>query len=91
MSGCIGNMMRSPVQPLAELVDAVAEKWLAAEAGSAAELQRAYDEVIASFKPHEREEITFHGNRYLLSVLKSCDAQEGNPYQIKVHVIAQSG
>ena len=83
--GCIGSIVRSPFRPLANLVDAAAEKWLAAADGSSAERQRIKDEITSSFKPGDSPELTFHGMRYLLTVIRTA-----KDYELDVHEIVQS-
>jgi len=81
--------MRTSFQPLAHLVDAAAEKWLAAENAPEAEKRATRDEIAQAFRIGENPRLTFHGLRYLLSVIRS---EGGSPdhaqqYLIEVHEI----
>ena len=83
-------MMRASHQPLAHLVDAAAEKWLAAEHASEREQRIARDDITQAFRIGDKSELTFHGLRYLLTILRSEDEDSGLPqeFRIKVHEIA---
>ena len=83
-------MMKSTQQPLAHLVDAAAENWLRAESlPVAARLQVELD-ISRRFNPGERDELTFHGMHYQLTI-ERCRPREDVPdeYIISVHRIAQ--
>ena len=89
---CGGNMMRTSLQPLAHLVDAAAEKWLAVEHASEQKQQIVRNEITDVFRIGDKPELTFHGRQYLLSIMR-CEAEQ--PHQsadflIKVHEIAQN-
>lgn len=77
--------MRTSMQPLAHLVDAAAEKWLAAEASSVIEQQDVAAEITQAFRIGGKPELTFHGLRYLLTVSQPADTQQ---FGIAVHEIA---
>ena len=83
-------MMRASHQPLAHLVDAAAEKWLAAEHASEREQRSARDDITQAFRIGDKSELTFHGLRYLLTILRSEHEDSGRPqeFRIKVHEIA---
>ena len=89
-------MMRTSLQPLAHLVDAAAEKWLAAESCNAAEQDAIRKEITEAFWIADRDELTFHGQRFLLTVSRrttNSDAHldnEAEPpeYDVSVHKIA---
>ena len=83
-------MMRAPYQPLAHLVDAAAEKWLAVENASEQERLIVRDEITQAFHIGEQPELTFHGSRYLLSVIRSGaqDSDRPQEFLVKVHKIA---
>ncbi len=82
-------MMRTSLQPLAHLVDAAAEKWLAVENASEQERMLARDEITQAFRLGDRTELTFHGLRYLLSIIRSDHAKSGETdlFRIEVHEI----
>ncbi len=82
--------MRASHQPLAHLVDAAAEKWLAAEHASEREQRIIRDDITQAFRIGDKSELTFHGLRYLLTILRSADEDCGLPqeFRIKVHEIA---
>jgi len=85
---CGGSMMRMNLQPLAILVDAAAEKWLAAEQATAAEQGRVGREITQSFKPGRLDAVTFHGLRYTLKVSHAENASvDSNRLSIAVHEI----
>jgi len=77
-------MMRTNLQPLAGLVDAIAEKWLAVEDATAEEQAGVRAEITGSFNIGDRNELTFHGLKYLLTVAR---AGEQGGYLIDVHKI----
>ena len=83
-------MMRKSHQPLAHLVDAAAEKWLAAEHASEQERLSVRNEIRGAFQIGERSELTFHGLRYLLTVKRNEDEQSrrASAFRIEVHEIA---
>lgn len=67
---CGGGMMRTSQNPLAELVDAVAEKWQAVADATAAEQAPVREEIVRSFKLGDLPELSFHGLRYVLTISK---------------------
>jgi hypothetical protein len=81
---CGGGMMRTSFQPLAHLVDAAALKWLAADREPARVRNIVRDEIAGSFRIGDRDELTFHGLRYLLSVRRNAVDE----ISIDVHEIA---
>lgn len=87
---CGGSMMRTSVQPLAHLVDAAAEKWLAAEQSSEQEQLIVKKEITQAFRIGNNSELTFHGLRYLLRIIRGDEVQTGEPegFHIEVHEIA---
>jgi len=89
---CGGNMMRTSLQPLAHLVDAAAEKWLAVEHASVSEQQAVNAEITQAFRIGDKPELTFHGLRYLLTVLRDEDDRPGqlHSYKVQVHKIASN-
>jgi hypothetical protein len=90
---CGGSMMRATFQPLAHLVDAAAVKWLAVEHGSESERRATQIEISRTFSIGDRNELTFHGARYLLTLsnLDNGDTDEKSGYEIEVHEIALNG
>ncbi len=58
-------MMRASHKPLAVLIDAAAENWLAAEKQSREDLHR---EITSRFDIGNRPEVTFHGLEYQLTI-----------------------
>ena len=85
-------MMRTSLQPLAHLVDAAAVKWLAAENASEQERMTVSNEITQAFRIGDRAELTFHGLRYLLSIIRSDNPQsvETDPFRIEVHEIVMN-
>jgi len=65
---CGGNMMRASHKPLAGLIDAAAEDWLAAEKQSPQQRQDLYKEITSRFGIGNRPEVTFHGLEYQLTI-----------------------
>jgi hypothetical protein len=90
---CDGSMMRATFQPLAHLVDAAAEMWLAVEHASESERRATQMEIGRTFFIGDRNELTFHGARYLLTLshLDNGDTEETSVYEIEVHEIALNG
>ena len=84
---CGGNMMRTTFQPLAHLVDAAAEKWLAVEHLTGPERDAVRDEIGAAFCIGDRDELTFHGARYLLTISRN-ETDPTAACDIAVHEIA---
>ena len=82
-------MMRTSHQPLAHLVDAAAEKWLAVESASEQEQLVVSKEITQAFRIGDRTELTFHGLRYLLSIVRRDNRQAEQPdaFRIEVHEI----
>lgn len=82
--------MRTSVQPLAHLVDAAAQKWLVAEKSSEQEQLIVTKEITQAFRIGDNSELTFHGLRYLLRILRCEDKQPGQSqeFRIEVHEIA---
>jgi len=90
---CGGSMMRASVQPLAHLVDAEAEKWLAVENAGEQDRQVVRDAITRKLRIGERPEITFHGLKYLLTIIRDPDPcrDKATGYTIEVHEIVQNG
>lgn len=80
-------MMRTSYRPLAHLVDAAAEKWLAAQHAPETERLAVHDEITRAFRIGDRPELTFHGLRYLLSIIRRSDGRS-RQFLIAVHEIA---
>ena len=78
-------MMRTSFQPLAHLVDAAAEKWLAAEQLSEAERRTVHEEITASFRIGDSTSLTFHGLRYLLCI-SQVDAGKKPDIRADLHI-----
>ena len=70
-------MMKASLSPLAHLVDGVAERWIDRDRLSAEQLAAARDEVLRSFRIGDRDELTFHGRRYQLSISRSDAESDG--------------
>ncbi|MBT8422641.1 MAG: hypothetical protein HKN56_02435 [Gammaproteobacteria bacterium] len=70
-------MMKASLSPLAHLVDGVAERWIDREQLTAEQLSAARDEILRSFRIGEREELTFHGRRYQLTISRSPESADG--------------
>lgn len=79
--------MRAPFQPLAVLVDAIAEKWRTAEKLPVAEQSAVRDEILQSFNIGDKPELTFHGEKFLLTIKRS-PGQGG--VCIDIHEISRS-
>jgi hypothetical protein len=90
---CGGSMMRANLQPLAHLVDAAAEQWLLAEAGNAVSQETARREISQSFWIGDRPELTFHGQKFLLTISRSetLSTPAEPHYLVSVHKIALNG
>ena len=86
-------MMRTTFQPLAHLVDAAAEKWLAVEQGTESERRSTRMEISRTFSIGDRDELTFHGALYLLTLSRSNSPgiDDASAYEIDVHEIALNG
>jgi len=86
-------MMRSGFQPLAHLVDAAAEKWLTVEHATESERCAMRTEISGTFRLGDRDELTFHGARYLLILSQHGNqgADDHSAYEIEVHEIALNG
>ncbi len=90
---CGGSIMRTTFQPLAHLVDAAAEKWLAVEYAAESERRTMRTEISRTFHIGDRDELTFHGIRYLLTLSHSdtLRTDDRSIYKINVHEIALNG
>ncbi|TDJ46107.1 MAG: hypothetical protein E2O50_00490 [Gammaproteobacteria bacterium] len=66
-------MMRTNLQPLAHLVDAAAQKWLAVADATEHNQQSVRDEIAASFRIGDNPELTFHGLRYQFCISRNDD------------------
>lgn len=82
--------MRTSFQPLAHLVDAAAEKWLAVAHASDGEQLLVSNEITRAFRIGDNAELTFHGLRYLLGITRVDNMRSGrtNEFRIEVHEIA---
>ena len=82
--------MRSSHQPLAHLVDAAAEQWLAAEHAPENEKLIVGKEIAGAFRISDNSRLTFHGLRYLLSISHNQNQGSGRTpeFLIEVHEIA---
>ncbi len=82
-------MMRTNLQPLAHLVDAAAQKWLAVADATEQNQQSVRDEITASFRIGDNLELTFHGLRYQLCISRNDDTLSGQSqvFDIQVHEI----
>jgi len=86
---CGGSMMRTNLQPLAHLVDAAAQKWLAVADATEQNQQSVRDEITASFRIGDNPELTFHGLRYQLCISRNDDtlSDQSQVFYIQVHEI----
>ncbi|MGI9308918.1 MAG: hypothetical protein ACR2P6_06635 [Gammaproteobacteria bacterium] len=82
--------MRTSLQPLAHLVDAAAEKWLAVEHAPESEQLPVREDITHSFRIGDNPELTFHGLRFLLIISQDQDTEPGQEqaYRVEVHEIA---
>ncbi|MDP6436165.1 MAG: hypothetical protein QF790_04310 [Gammaproteobacteria bacterium] len=80
---CGGSMMRTSQNPLAELVDAVAEKWQAVADASPAKQLPVKEEIARSFSTGDLPELTFHGLRFVLTITKQ-DKRDSRDFFIDV-------
>jgi hypothetical protein len=83
---CGGSMMRTNLQPLAHLVDAAAEKWLAVADAAEQNQQSVRDEITASFRIGDNPELTFHGLRYQLCISRIAITHPDQSQAFHVHV-----
>ena len=91
--------MRTSLKPLAHLVDAAAEQWLAAEHESPQRQLDVSNQIANSFRLGERSELTFHGIEYILTLERisqedvashfPSSGNFGDNTRITVHKIAQ--
>jgi len=81
--------MRTNLQPLAHLVDAAAQKWLAVADATEQNQQSVRDEITASFRIGDNPELTFHGLRYPLCISRNDDTlpDQSQVFHIQVHEI----
>ena len=87
---CGGSMMRGSPQPLAHLVDAAAERWLAVEHASDREKLLVTSEITQAFRIGDNAELTFHGLRFLLTVSRCEKSDQFGELCIEVHQIASN-
>ena len=83
--------MRTSYQPLAHLVDAAAEKWLAVEQAAGREQLIVSKEITQAFHIGDSSKLTFHGLRYLLSITRIIENEcpgRVREFLIEVHEIA---
>lgn len=83
-------MMRTSMQPLAHLVDAAAEQWLAAEKAPEPQRRVVREEITRSFRIGDKPELTFHGQRYLLRLfhVTASSTEASSELDIEVHEIS---
>lgn len=83
-------MMRASHQPLAHLVDAAAEQWLNVECAPEQDRLAVRIQITKAFRIGDNPELTFHGLRYLLSIIRDrSDVSNRSPeFRIEVHKIA---
>jgi len=74
------------MQPLAHLVDAVAEKWVAVEDAPEAERSAVRAEITDTFRIGDQSELTFHGRRYLLRIFRSVAPGADGVFRVNVEV-----
>lgn len=70
-------MMKASLSPLAHLVDGVAQRWIARDEIPAEKLDTIRDEILRSFRIGDRDELTFHGRRYQLTISRSSATTDG--------------
>ncbi|MFW2403439.1 MAG: hypothetical protein ACN4GT_01650 [Gammaproteobacteria bacterium] len=87
---CGGSMMRASMQPLAHLVDAAAETWLAVEAAPEAERSAVRATITGQFRIGDQPELTFHGRRYILRIFHAAAPRptDSSVIDVEVHEIA---
>jgi len=83
---CGGSMMRTNLQPLAHLVDAAAEKWLAVEDAAESEQLPIWEEITTSFRIGDQPELTFHGLRYQLRISLNDGTPPEHSQALRIHV-----
>jgi hypothetical protein len=81
---CGGSMMRTSLNPLATLVDAAAEKWLAVVDATEQDQRPVWEEITDSFRIGDKQELTFHGLRYQMCISRNKPDQT---LSIDVHEI----
>ncbi len=88
---CGGNMMRASLSPLAHLVDGVAERWSAVNTGDNPQRETVRQEILRAFRLGDRDELTFHGHNYLLTIRRAAgDPASSDGLRIETHEIARS-
>ena len=83
-------MMRTSHQPLAHLVDRQAERWLTAERNTPAERASIESDIAGAFNIGNNDRMTFHGQRFLLTIINNTSAESEQSYRIEVHEIARN-
>ena len=82
-------MMRTSLNPLATLVDAAAEKWLAVADAAEGDQLPVWEKITSNFRIGDKSELTFHGLRYQMCITRD-DAKLPDQMQalhIDVHEI----
>ena len=79
-------MMRTNLQPLATLVDAAAEKWLAVVDATEQDQLSVREEITNGFRIGDQQELTFHGLRYQLCISRN-EPDQAQALSINVHEI----
>ncbi|MGI9329950.1 MAG: hypothetical protein ACR2QB_04475 [Gammaproteobacteria bacterium] len=80
-------MMRTSHQPLAHLVDAAAQKWLAAAQLTANQQSILHTEITQAFRIGDNPRLTFHGLRYLMTIARETGNNEIGPdAELRIHV-----
>lgn len=80
-------MMRTSHQPLAHLVDAAAQKWLAAAQLTADQQRILHTEITQAFRIGDNARLTFHGLRYLMTIARVTDTDGVGPdAEVRIHV-----
>ncbi len=84
-------MMRASLSPLAHLVDGVAARWALADSLQPEQQECIRQEILRSFRLGNRDELTFHGHLYLLTIRRVYPATDDEPrLLIETHEIVQS-
>jgi hypothetical protein len=85
---CGGSMMRTNLHPLASLVDAAAEKWLAVIDATEQDQLPVWKEITGSFGIADKQELTFHGLRYQMCISRN-EPDQVQSLKIDVHEIVR--
>lgn len=79
-------MMRTSFRPLAHLVDAAAERWLAVADAAERERCAVREEITGAFRIGNQSELTFHGYHYLLSITRAAPGAGGTGHELCIDV-----